>query len=46
MMYHSQQTDHASFQMLGVYEPESDCVKCNGTMPRKAEGGGFWCAEE
>ena len=27
--------------MLGMKEPENECVKYNGTMTRKAEGGGF-----
>jgi hypothetical protein len=37
--------DHASFQVLGMQEPENECVKRNGTMHRKADGGGFWCVE-
>jgi len=46
MAYFTVCLDHASFQMLGMYEPESKCVKCNGSMPRKAEGGEFWCVEK
>jgi hypothetical protein len=43
MVYVTVSLDHAVFQMLGMLERENECVKCNGIMPRKAEGGGFWC---
>jgi hypothetical protein len=36
--------DHPFLQVLSMYEPECECVKCNGTMPKKAEGGEFWCS--
>jgi len=46
MVYVSVCLDHTSFQMLGMYEPENVCVKSNGTMHRKTDSGGFWCAEK
>jgi hypothetical protein len=46
MAYFTVCLDHAFFQMFGMCEPESECVKCNGTMLRKAEDGGFLCAEK
>jgi hypothetical protein len=31
--------------LFKMKEHENESVKCNGTMPRKAEGGGFCGAE-
>ena len=46
MIYVTVCLDHAFFQMLGMKELENECVKYNGTMTRKGEGGGFWCVEK
>jgi hypothetical protein len=43
MVYVTVCLDYALLQVLGMQQPENECVKYNSTMSRKGEGGGVWC---